>query len=66
MMLRKKKGQSILEYTLILGVVIAAIILVLFGGERNIGTTVEEAYTSADDALQATTADLTEGVFSGE
>lgn len=65
MKLFNKKAQSILEYTLILGVVIAAIVLVLFTGigGKSMKGRVEDAYDSAGEAMDNTVADLTQGVF---
>ncbi|MBM3248819.1 MAG: hypothetical protein FJZ10_05330 [Candidatus Omnitrophica bacterium] len=59
-----RTGQSVLEYTLILGVVIAAIILVVFksGG---IKTGVESAYEKSGDAVTNAVTDLSHGVFGG-
>jgi uncharacterized protein (UPF0333 family) len=67
MKLFSKKAQSILEYTLILGVVIGAIILVLFSGigGHSIKSSVEDAYDDTADALNNTVDDLTHGVFQG-
>ncbi|HOX54301.1 MAG: hypothetical protein PHI86_01530 [Candidatus Omnitrophica bacterium] len=64
MKLYSKKGQSILEYTLILGVVIAAIIFVLVGaGGGGVRQGIEDAYDASATALQTTVGDLTSGVF---
>jgi len=59
-----KKGQSILEYTLILGAVIAVLVFVLLrpgGIKEKIGN----AYEKTGDALEDTTNDLTGSVFGG-
>jgi Flp pilus assembly pilin Flp len=57
-----KTGQSILEYTLLLGAVIAVIVFVLLksGG---IKSKVEDAYDKTGQALENTTTDLTGGIF---
>ena len=62
-MARYRKGQSILEYTLVLGAVIAVIVFVLLG-EGGIKQKVQDAYTKSGDAISNTTRDLTAGVFS--
>lgn len=63
-MLYSKKGQSVLEYTLILGVVVAAIIFVLVGaGGGGVRQGIEDAYDASATALQTTVTDLNEGVF---
>lgn len=62
MITRYKSGQSILEYTLVLGAVIAVIVFVLLG-EGGIKQKVQDAYTTSGDAISNTTKDLTAGVF---
>ncbi len=57
-----KKGQSILEYTLLLGAVITVIVVALFGGVKG---KIQGAYDKAGDAIQSTTDDLTAGIFKG-
>ncbi len=57
-----KKGQSILEYTLVLGAVIAVVVAVLFGS-GGIKDKVKGAYEKAGTAVGNTTNDLTGGVF---
>lgn len=59
-----RKGQSILEYTLVLGAVIAVVVFVLLG-QGGIKQKVQEAYTKSGDAITQTTNDLTSGVFTG-
>ena len=59
---RYRNGQSILEYTLVLGAVIAVIVFVLLG-EGGIKQKVQDAYTASGDAISNTTKDLTAGVF---
>jgi len=56
------KGQSILEYTLVLGAVIAVIIAVLFG-QNGIKDKIQGAYEKTGDALEDTTDDLSGGIF---
>jgi|GEM_PF-707308 len=70
-------GQSILEYTLLLGVVITVIVLVLLGPVTGIGINpggppihtggvkgaVQKAYTRANQAINNTTANLKGGIF---
>ncbi len=57
-----KSGQSILEYTLLLGAVIAVIVFVLLGN-NGIKSKVESVYNKTGDALNNTANDLTTGVF---
>ncbi|MFH0791207.1 MAG: hypothetical protein V2A64_06200 [Candidatus Omnitrophota bacterium] len=57
-----RTGQSILEYTLLLGAVIAVIVAVLLGN-GGIKSKVESVYTRTGTALETTTNDLTTGVF---
>lgn len=57
-----RRAQSILEYTLIMGAVIAVIVAVLFGS-GGIKDKVKGAYDKAGTAVGNTTADLTTGVF---
>lgn len=73
---RLRKGQSILEYTLLLGVVISVVVAVFFGnnipyttedGETmvtSIKGIIETAYIKFGTALSNTIQDLTAGVFS--
>ncbi len=56
------KGQSILEYTLVLGAVIAVVVAVLLG-QGGMKQKVEDTYNKAGDALTNTANDLTTGVF---
>ncbi|MDD5155802.1 MAG: hypothetical protein PHF11_04875 [Candidatus Omnitrophica bacterium] len=62
---KNRRGQSILEYTLILGVVIGIAILVLFGGGANTGMkgAINSTYQKAGNAITNTTAELNVGVF---
>jgi len=61
---KARKGQSILEYTLILGVVIAIIAAFLFksGGMKD---KVDSTYGKAGSAISSTASDATIGVFQG-
>lgn len=66
MKLDRKRGQSVLEYTLILGVVIAAIVAVLFGPSgtgSNVSQSVTSTFTKSADALQKSVNDMAYGVF---
>ena len=56
------RGQSILEYTLVLGAVIAVVVAVLFGS-GGIKDKVQSAYTKTGTAVEKTSDDLTSGVF---
>ena len=57
-----KSGQSILEYTLVLGAVIAVIVAVLLG-PSGIKDKINATYSAAGTALETTSADLTGGIF---
>ena len=57
-----RKGQSILEYTLVMGAVIAGIVAVLFGS-GGFGDKVKSAYNKAGSALENTANDLNAGIF---
>ncbi len=59
-----RKGQSILEYTLLLGAVIAVVVAVLLGS-GGIKDKISSAYNKTGEALEQTTDDLTAGVFNG-
>jgi Flp pilus assembly pilin Flp len=59
-----RKGQSILEYTLLLGAIIAVIVAVLLGGgSGGIRGQVNNTYSKFGDAVEKTTNDLSVGVF---
>ena len=62
MRLRHRVGQSILEYTLVLGAAIAVIVLVLLrtGGIKD---QVKDAYVKSGNALSATADNITANVF---
>lgn len=64
MRIRHEGGQSILEYTLVLGAVIAVIVFVLLG-KGGIKDKVQASYERTGDAITQTTNDLSSGVFSG-
>ena len=64
MSIKHESGQSILEYTLVLGAVIAVIVFVLLG-PGGIKQKVQDSYVQTGDAITQTTADLTSGVFTG-
>ncbi len=57
-----RKAQSILEYTLLLGAVIAVIVTVLLSS-GGIKGKIQDAYNKTGEALNKTTSDLTHGVF---
>ncbi len=60
------KGQSILEYTLVLAAVIAVIVYVLIGaGDNSIKKKIQSSYEKAGEAIDTTTSDLSGGVFQG-
>ena len=59
-----RKGQSILEYTLLLGAIIAVIVAVLLGGGNGgIKGQINSTYSKFGNAVENTTNDLTVGVF---
>ena len=62
MKIRYESGQSILEYTLVLGAVIAVVVYVLLN-PTGIKNKVQEAYLKSGDAISKTADDLTTGVF---
>ena len=65
-MIRKTlKGHSILEYTLVIGAVMAVIILVLLGGTKtsNVKNKIHRTYTKAADAINVTDRDADTGIF---
>jgi Flp pilus assembly pilin Flp len=64
MRMRNNTGQSILEYTLVLGAVIAVVVYVLLGS-GGIKEKVQSAYTKTGNTVSATSTDASIGVFSG-
>ncbi|MFA5005723.1 MAG: hypothetical protein WC561_06345 [Candidatus Omnitrophota bacterium] len=58
----RRKGQSILEYTLLLGAIIAVLIAVLLN-DGGVKSKVQTTYNAVGDSLTKTTTDLTLGVF---
>ena len=59
-----RKSQGVLEYTLLLGAIIAVIVAVLLGsGDRSIKGRVEEAYLTAGDAIDKVTDSMSQGIF---
>jgi uncharacterized protein (UPF0333 family) len=66
---KQSKGQSILEYTLLLGAIIAVLIMVLglsgTTGGSGLSKTFSDTYNSVGNALTKTTSDLSIGVFEG-
>lgn len=63
MMFRHKAGQSLLEYTLVLGAAIAVIVYVLLNPSTGIKKKVQDAYEKSGDALSNTADNLTNNVF---
>ncbi len=57
-----RKGQSILEYTLLLAIIIAVIVTVLMG-QGGIKGKVKSSYDKIGNALENVTNDLTTNVF---
>ncbi len=64
MKIRNDSGQSILEYTLVLGAVIAVVVFVLLS-PAGIKQKVQDAYSRAGDSINQTANDLSTGVFVG-
>jgi len=66
MILRERKAQGILEYTLLLGAVIAVVIVVLMG-KSGIGNTTKTTYNNAGKAIDNTIskAQSDVGIFNG-
>lgn len=62
--MKKRKAQSILEYTLLLGAVVAVIVSVLLGS-GGIKSKVEDAYETSGDAIENVTGQLNQGIFGG-
>lgn len=62
MKMKNRRGQSILEYTLILGVVIGIVILVVFrqGGMK---AAISDTYNKSATAINTTSGELNKGVF---
>ena len=61
-MKRRRKAQSILEYTLLLGAIIAVIVSVLLGSNGIQGKTTS-VYNAAGGAIETITNKMTNGVF---
>ena len=59
----RRKGQSILEYTLLLGAIIAVVVAVLLTSGTGVKSKVQNAYQKFGNTLDKGTADLTNGVF---
>jgi len=59
-MRRMKKAQSILEYTLLLGVVIGVVVAVLMGPMQ---TKINTVYTNTGGALDKVGSQLNQGIF---
>ncbi len=65
MSIRLESGQSILEYTLVLGAVIAVIVFVLLNPSTGIKKKVQDTYVQAGDAITQTANGMNTGVFTG-
>lgn len=59
---RDEIGQSILEYTLVLGAVIAVVVFILLG-KGGIKEKVQTTYTKTGNTISTTSSDATIGVF---
>ncbi len=57
-----RKGQSILEYTLLLGAVIGVIVFALLNN-GGIKSKIESTYNNAGDALEDVNSNMTTGIF---
>ena len=63
---KNRKAQSILEYTLVVGAVIAVLIMVIFGGSKTSGVKnkIYRTYSKASNAVNTTEADVkNQGIF---
>lgn len=60
--MKNKKAQSILEYTLLLGAIVAVIVSVLLGN-GGIKSKVQGAYEKAGDAIENTADGMNQGIF---
>jgi len=58
-----KTGQSIVEYTLLLGVVVGIIAVVMLSSGGKVRKGVADAYNKAGDALGNATTNLTSALF---
>jgi Flp pilus assembly pilin Flp len=63
MNLKRTLGQSILEYTLVLGAAIAVIVFVLLNPQTGIKKKVQDAYVKSGDALSSAADGITSDVF---
>ncbi len=59
---KRRKAQSILEYTLLFGAIIGVIITVLLA-DGGISDSVEASYTAAQEAIDGVTDSMNQGVF---
>ncbi|MFA5157449.1 MAG: Flp family type IVb pilin [Candidatus Omnitrophota bacterium] len=59
----RREGQSILEYTLLLGAIIAVIVAVLLGGQSSMKGKVEDTYDAFGNAISNTANDADIGVL---
>jgi Flp pilus assembly pilin Flp len=57
-----KKGQSAVEYTLVLAAVIAVLVALVANNGR-LRTSINNAYTRAGDAMDNTAQDITNNAF---
>jgi Flp pilus assembly pilin Flp len=62
-MKRQNKGQSALEYTLLLGVIIVVLVAVLINNNNNLKSKIENAYNKAGTAMDNTAQKITDEVF---
>ena len=60
--MKRRKSQSILEYTLLLGVIIGAIVLVLLGNS-GIKDKITNTYNKTGDTIENVTNNMNEGIF---
>ena len=63
-MKRMKKSQGILEYTLLLGAIVAIVVVVLMGN-NGIASKVKGTYNKAGSAVGTTSNNASFGVFNG-
>ncbi|MCP4652933.1 MAG: hypothetical protein GY858_06065 [Candidatus Omnitrophica bacterium] len=62
-MLIRKKAQGILEYTLLLGAIIAVVVTVMMKKDSGVAARVKKTYEKAGTAIDKTNKDLNVGVF---
>jgi len=59
----KRKGQSILEYTLLLGAIIGVLAVILLSGDTSVKGNIKTSYEKFGTALQNSADSVTMGVY---